>query len=115
MTSVRIPHNLKLDPIKDKYVEEYLRSQKRFSVLVWHRRAKKSRTALNKQVWRIMRRTEPGVCYYVLPTYRQAKQVIWDALINDHVPREIYEKRNDSELAIYYKNGVIQPITRSNH
>lgn len=55
-----------------------------------------------------MERTTPGVCYYVLPTYRQAKQVIWDALINDHVPREIIEKKNDSELAVYYKNGVIQ-------
>lgn len=55
-----------------------------------------------------MARQEPGVCYYVLPTYRQAKQVIWDALINDHVPPEIIEKKNDSELAIYYKNGVIQ-------
>lgn len=63
---------------------------------------------LNKQIMKIVGRTEPGVCYYVLPTYRQAKQVIWDALINDHVPQEIIEKKNDSELAIYYKNGVIQ-------
>lgn len=57
---------------------------------------------------RIILRSEPGVCYYVLPTYRQAKQVIWDTLINDHVPPEVIEKKNDSELAIYYKNGVIQ-------
>lgn len=62
---------------------------------------------------RIMARTEPGVCYYVLPTYRQAKQVVWDALINDHIPPEIYEKKNDSELAIYYKNGVIQRFVGS--
>ncbi len=60
-----------------------------------------------------MARTEPGVCYYVLPTYRQAKQVVWDALINDHVPPELYEKRNDSELAIYYKNGVVQRFVGS--
>jgi hypothetical protein len=33
---------------------------------------------------------------------------MWDVLINEHVPREIYDKKNDSELAIYYKNGVIQ-------
>lgn len=87
---------------------EFLGTKKRFSILVWHRRAKKSRSALNRQIMRIVARTEPGVCYYVLPTYRQAKQVIWDALINDHVPMEIIEKKNDSELAIYYKNGVIQ-------
>lgn len=105
---ITIPHNLKLSKEKDRYVLEYLGSKKRFAVLVWHRRAKKSRSALSKQLIKIMQRTEPGVCYYVLPTYRQAKQVIWDTLINDHVPHEIYDKKNDSELAIYYKNGVIQ-------
>lgn len=108
MKTVTIPHNFKLSREKDLYVIEYLASYKRFAVLVWHRRAKKSRSMLNKQIMRIMARKEPGVCYYVLPTYRQAKQVIWDALINDHVPPEIIEKKNDSELAIYYKNGVIQ-------
>lgn len=105
---ITIPHNLKLSKEKDRYVLEYLGSKKRFAALVWHRRAKKSRSMLNKQIIRIVARTEPGVCYYVLPTYRQAKQVIWDALINEHVPMEIVEKKNDSELAIYYKNGVIQ-------
>lgn len=100
-----IPHNFRKPT---SYQLDYLASEKKFSVLVWHRRATKSRTALNKQILKILARTQPGVCYYVLPTYRQAKQVIWDTLINDHVPPEIYEKKNDSELAIYYKNGVIQ-------
>lgn len=105
---ITIPTNLKLNKEDDGYVLEYLASKRRFAVLVWHRRAKKSRSALNKQVMRIMDRKEPGVCYYVLPTYRQAKQVVWDSLINEHVPPAIYDKKNDSELAIYYKNGVIQ-------
>ncbi len=105
---ITIPYNLKLNKQTDRYVLEYLGSKKRFAVLVWHRRAKKSRSALSKQLMKVMERTEPGVCYYVLPTYRQAKQVIWDTLINDHIPRELYDKKNDSELAIYYKNGVIQ-------
>lgn len=108
MRTVTIPHNFHLTREKDQYVIDYLASKKRYAVLVWHRRAKKSRSMLNRQIMRIMERKEPGVCYYVLPTYRQAKQVIWDALINDHVPMEIVEKKNDSELAIYYKNGVIQ-------
>jgi len=105
MTTVTIPHNLKdLTP----YQKKYLGSKSRFAILVWHRRAKKTRSALNRQVMRIMERKEAGVCYYVLPTYRQAKQVVWDVLVNDHIPKEIIEKKNDSELAIYYKNGVIQ-------
>ena len=102
---VTIPHNFKKPTA---YQIDYLKTDKRFSVLVWHRRARKTRTALNKQVIRIMERQEPGVCYYILPTYRQAKQVVFDALVNDHIPPEIYNKKNDSELAIYYKNGVIQ-------
>jgi hypothetical protein len=105
MKTVTIPHNLKGIKL---YQREYLATKKRFAILVWHRRAKKTRCALNKQVKKIMERKEPGVCYYVLPTYRQAKQVVWDTLIDDHIPSEIVEKKNDSELAIYYKNGVIQ-------
>lgn len=111
--NIVIPSNFQLDKSRDRYVLEYLGAKERFAVLVWHRRAKKSRSMLNKQVMRIMARKEPGVCYYVLPTYRQAKQVIWDALINDHIPPELYIKKNDSELAIYYKNGVVQRFVGS--
>ena len=73
---------------------------------MWHRRAGKSKTALNEQINKSQ--TRKGIYYYFLPTYRQAKQVIWDALVKEHVPLEIVEKKNDSELAIYYKNGSIQ-------
>lgn len=71
-----------------------------------HRRAGKSKTALNQQISRALYRK--GVYYYFLPTYKQAKSVIWDDLIKEHAPLELIEKRNDSELAVYYKNGSIQ-------
>lgn len=48
-----------------------------------------------------------------MPTYRQAKQVIWDDLIKVHLPQEIILKKNDSELAVYYKNGSIQRFVGS--
>jgi hypothetical protein len=48
------------------------------------------------------------VAYYILPTYKQAKQVIWDSLAKEHIPAVIVDKYNDSELAVYYKNGSIQ-------
>lgn len=107
MVQVNIPHNF-LNPTP--YQIDYLGSDKQFSVLVWHRRARKSRTALSKQLIRIFKRPKanPGVCYYALPTFRQAKAVMWDTLVNDHIPREVIAKKNDSELAIHYKNGVIQ-------
>ena len=49
-----------------------------------------------------------GIYYYFLPTYRQAKQVVWDSLVKTHVPIELVDKLNESELAIYWKNGSIQ-------
>lgn len=71
-----------------------------------HRRAGKSKTAINQQIQRTQ--LKKGIYYYFLPTYRQAKSVAWDSLVKEHIPREIVEKINDSELAVYYKNGSIQ-------
>ena len=62
--------------------------------------------ALNEQVRKSQLRK--GIYYYFLPTYRQAKSVIWDELVKQHIPNEIVEKYNESELVIYYKNGSIQ-------
>jgi len=52
--------------------------------------------------------TTPNVYYYFLPTYTQAKRVMWDVLVKKHVPMQLVHKLNDSELAIYWKNGSIQ-------
>ena len=49
-----------------------------------------------------------GIYYYFLPTYKQAKAVIWDSLIREHLPPEVVKKKNESELAIHYFNGSIQ-------
>jgi hypothetical protein len=85
---------------------EVLKAPQRFKILVMHRRAGKSKTALNQQISRAL--YKKGIYYYFLPTYKQAKSVIWDSLIKEHIPQELIEKRNDSELAVYYKNGSIQ-------
>lgn len=104
MQTIQIPHNFHKPT---DYQVEYLSSTKPFSILVWHRRARKTRTALNRQVMRIMQQPR-NTYYYVMPTYRQAKAVVWDSLVKDHIPDAIVDKKNDSELAVYYKNGSIQ-------
>lgn len=100
--TVTIPHNY----TPRDYQLDFLSSDKRFKVFVVHRRGGKSKTALNDQIAKALKKK--GIYYYFLPTYRQAKQVIWDALINEHVPQEVIDRKNESELAIYYKNGSIQ-------
>ncbi len=102
MKTVEMPFNFNVK----KHQVPFLASEKRFKIAVIHRRGGKTRMALNQQICRAV--MKKGIYYYVLPTYTQAKQVIWDELIKDHLPDEIVEKKNDSELAVYYKNGSIQ-------
>lgn len=99
---VTIPHNY----FPRKHQLELLSAPQRFKIAVWHRRAGKSKTALNQQIARALK--TKGVFYYFLPTYRQSKAVMWDSLVKEHIPLEVVEKINDSELAVYYVNGSIQ-------
>lgn len=87
------------------YQLNLLTSKARFKIAVFHRRAGKSKTALNQQVQRSQ--LKKGIYYYFLPTYRQAKAVAWDSLVKEHIPMEIVDRMNDSELAVYFKNGSI--------
>lgn len=58
-----------------------------------------------------------GTYFYILPSYTQAKKVIWDNIDNDgfkmldHVPKELIKATNATELKIELINGsVIQLI-----
>lgn len=99
---VKIPWNYS----PREYQIPFLSTDRRFKIAVWHRRSGKSKTTLNDQI--IQLHEKPGIYYYFLPTYKQAKQVIWDSLVKEHVPMELVEKINETELSIYWKNGSIQ-------
>ena len=100
--TITIPYQFNPRP----YQLELLKAPQRFKICVMHRRAGKSKTALNEQIAKAV--VTKGIYYYFLPTYRQAKTVAWDSLVKDHIPLEVIDKKNDSELAVYYKNGSIQ-------
>ena len=68
------------------------------------RRSGKDITALNyviRQMW-----ANPGVYYYIFPTYSQAKKVIWDSMTNDgkrildYFPKELVIQMNSQEMKI---------------
>jgi phage FluMu gp28-like protein len=122
---ITLPHNFKPRP----YQQELLSDQRRFKVAVFHRRGGKTKTVINQQIARTQckyskslekwlspgdprlteqERTQVNTFYYFLPTYKQAKGVVWDQLVKEHVPTALVDKMNESELAIYYKNGSIQ-------
>ena len=56
---------------------------------------------------------EPGVYYYIFPTYSQAKKVIWDSITNDgekmldYFPQSLVIQKNSQEMKIRMrsKNG----------
>lgn len=45
-------------------------------------------------------------CWYVAPTYKAAKEIAWDMLINS-IPSEYIAKTNETSLTLYLKNGSV--------
>ncbi len=110
---IRLPY--RFNP-RDYQLELYraLDSGIKRACLVWHRRAGKDLTMLNyivKESWR-----RPGVYYHLLPTFTQAKRIIWDGKDNkqraflDYIPKEMIASKSDSEMKIKFINGAIYQL-----
>lgn len=80
-------------------------------IYVAHRRAGKDKTIWNIMIKEAFKRI--GTYFYILPTYSQAKMVIWDNIDNDgfrmmdHLPKKIVKKMNETETQIELINGSI--------
>jgi len=74
------------------------------AMVVWHRRAGKDVTAVNWTIEAMLSR--PGTYFYFLPTYAQAKKVVWDGIQADgrpiisHFPPEMVVGKNETEMKI---------------
>ena len=79
----------------------------RFKVAVWHRRARKTTTAIYEIVKQAFMRQ--GVYWHIFPTYSEAKDAVWrdPHMIFSMIPKQMILKKNDSELAITFVNGSI--------
>jgi len=88
-------------------------------VLCWHRRSGKDITILNWCIPELIRSQQ--ICYYILPTYAQAKKVIWDALdssgmrVLDYFPEEYIAQKNSQEMKIRLKNGSLFQLVGSDN
>ena len=80
-------------------------------IVVWPRRAGKDIVAWNLVVREALRKI--GVYFYCLPTFKQARLVIWDSITNDgtrfldYIPKELITKTNSQEMKIVLANGSI--------
>jgi len=100
---MEIPRYFKARSYQWDFIEA-MRAGCRRAMLVWHRRAGKDATTLNVTIERMLERA--GTYYYFLPTYAQAKKVIWDGIQKDgmpflkHFPDELIIDRNETEMKI---------------
>ena len=88
-------------------------------IMVWHRRAWKDKACFNIIVKKAME--EVWIYYYVFPTYSQGKKAAWDGIDKDgwktinHIPKEIIQRKNDTEMKVELINwSIIQIIWSDN-
>jgi len=90
------------------------------AVFVAHRRAGKDILAFNWAIFQLL--LNPGwTAFHILPTYNQAKKVIWDANTNeskrllDYIPNEVIESKNGQEMKIRLTNGSLYQLIGSDN
>lgn len=84
-------------------------------LLVWARRSGKDLLAWNLMIRRAIAKV--GVYYYVLPTAKLAKAIIWDNItiegkrMLDYIPREIIKASNATEMKVtLWNNSIIKLV-----
>lgn len=85
--------------------EVLFQSPHRFKVLVWHRRARKTTTAITELVRQAHDRIGPY--WHIFPTYGEAKDAVWrdPNMLFSIIPQSFIKQVNGSELVVYFKNG----------
>jgi PBSX family phage terminase large subunit len=75
----------------------------RYIIVNCGRRSGKTTMVAWKLFW-LATQKDNQTLWYVAPTYKQAKQILWEMLL-EMVPKAAIEKRNETELKIVLKNG----------
>lgn len=84
-----------------------------FKRIVWvaHRRSGKDKTFINHTAKAMHQRV--GAYYYIFPTYKQAKKVIWNGMdrggfkFMDHIPELIRKRTDNTDMLVETFNGSI--------
>lgn len=115
---IEIPYKFEPRPYQKPLLDAIRDGIKR-AVYVVHRRGGKDKTCWNLTIREAIKKK--GVYFYMLPTFAQAKKVIWDGIDKsgvaflDHIPSEILSNLNNSEMKIELINGsIIQLVGTDN-
>ena len=121
---LKLEHEIHLDKFKPRDFQRSLCDaveNKKFKkiLIVWPRRAGKDIACWNLLIRQAI--TRVGTYFYCLPSYRQAKLVIWDSITNsgvkfvDFIPKELIKSMNSQELKITLINGSIIQLLGSDN
>lgn len=89
------------------------------AVCVWHRRSGKDKTFINYTANAMYERL--GAYYYIFPTYKQAKKVIWNGMdrdgfkFTDHFPESLRKRTDNTDLFIEMDCGSIFQLIGSDN
>lgn len=110
MAIISLPHLFQPRDYQLPFLEAWDEGYKRL-LLIAHRRAGKDKMVFANLPKKMMERV--GTYFYFLPTYAQAKKVIWTGADGngfrflDHFPKEIVKDKNETEMRITLTNGSI--------
>jgi hypothetical protein len=118
MIEINLPHKFEPREYQLPLMEAIDNGYKRL-IYVAHRRAGKDKTIWNITIKEAFKRV--GTYYYILPTYSQAKKVIWDSIDKDgfkmmnHLPDKLIRNKNETEMQIELVNGSIIQLVGSDN
>lgn len=110
MNQISLPHNYAPRSYQIPFLKKWDEGCNRL-MLIGHRRMGKDKTIFAQMPKKMMERV--GTYFYFLPTYNQARKVIWNGADRegfrflDHFPKEIVKDKNEAEMRITTTNGSI--------
>jgi PBSX family phage terminase large subunit len=75
----------------------------RYKVINAGRRAGKTMLVTMRMVDFATRHNEVKI-WYIAPTYKQAKQIVWE-MLHTYIPKPLIARKNETELVVVLKNG----------
>lgn len=110
MEIITLPYKFEPREYQKRFLEKWDSGIQRL-YLVGHRRLGKDKMVFANLSKKMMQRV--GTYFYFLPTYNQARKVIWNGADGggfrflDHFPKEIVKKKNEADMIIELTNGSI--------
>ena len=119
MSHIQLPYKFEPREYQRELLHAIFIEKKRHVYWIVHRRAGKTKTAIN--ILTIAACREVGTFIILLPQTNQARRVIWDGMdgqgmkMIDHIPKEIIAKTNSTDMTIRLINGSIMQLGGSNN